>query len=145
MEKCCKSSRFPVWRRGANRGIVTPRRADRECGRGGKAMESGSKPAAPRGRGDALTTSAPHRILRPTHSTLPSSMILRFACLLLLALPFAAPRAEAAGIAGRVVTDTGAFQRAGSPWLKVPAATGNTKYFKPAELSWKLRATSDES
>src|SRR5947208_12791878 len=103
------------------------------------------RPGLQRRRGDALTTSASNRILRPTHSTLPSSMILRFACLLLLALPFTAPRVEAAGIAGRVVTDTGGFQRAGSPWQKVPAATGNTKYFKPAELSWKLRATSDES
>src|SRR5262249_17412725 len=41
--------------------------------------------------------------------------------------------------------EDGAFARAGSSWDRIAAAAGNTKYFRPDQLQWKLRATSDES
>jgi hypothetical protein len=37
----------------------------------------------------------------------------------------------------------GPFSRAGSPWQSVPRAVGNTQYYQPEKLRWKLQATYD--
>ena len=37
----------------------------------------------------------------------------------------------------------GQFVQAGLPWQNVPRAIGNTKYYQPEKLQWKLQATTD--
>jgi hypothetical protein len=37
----------------------------------------------------------------------------------------------------------GLFAQAGSPWQNVSRATGNTQYYRPEQLRWKLQATYD--
>jgi len=37
----------------------------------------------------------------------------------------------------------GPFFQAGLPWQNVPRAIGNTKYYQPEKLQWKLQATTD--
>jgi hypothetical protein len=41
--------------------------------------------------------------------------------------------------------DDGAFERAHSPWSRIPYAGVNTQAFQPAQLPWKMQATVDES
>ncbi|HZP59910.1 MAG TPA: hypothetical protein VFB27_06255 [Opitutaceae bacterium] len=38
----------------------------------------------------------------------------------------------------------GAFGRAHSPWTGIATAEGNTRFFKPEELTWKMQAVQDE-
>jgi hypothetical protein len=52
---------------------------------------------------------------------------------------------DPASIYTLVLPEDGAFARAGSPWENVPRASANPKYFKPAELRWKLQSVRDES
>ena len=49
------------------------------------------------------------------------------------------------GLCALLPPSGGAFLRAGSPWPRVPYAAANVKFFKEAELDWRMQATRDES